>query len=183
MITPLRMPSLLPHDLCHGQSSSRWPPAPAPGQSACGSQSPRSEPGLVPPELGSSLHRGWGAKPSLCWTLTIPEMCSRAEVRAVPTLERRLRLRAPTQRCLLTRCPPCQGSTQSLPTVPLEVKPLGSTCKNAAEWQERHFILSPTLGNSKGSFHTDAGVWWSLAVQSARRWLCQYENFSSRVSQ
>ena len=23
---PLRMPSLLPHDLCHGQSSSRWPP-------------------------------------------------------------------------------------------------------------------------------------------------------------
>ena len=24
---PLRMPSLLPHDLCHGQSSSRWPPA------------------------------------------------------------------------------------------------------------------------------------------------------------
>ena len=21
------MPSLLPHDLCHGQSSSRWPPA------------------------------------------------------------------------------------------------------------------------------------------------------------
>ena len=27
LITPLRMPSLLPHDLCHGQSSSRWPPA------------------------------------------------------------------------------------------------------------------------------------------------------------
>ena len=27
MITPLRMPSLLPHDLCHGRSSSRWPPA------------------------------------------------------------------------------------------------------------------------------------------------------------
>ena len=25
MITPLRMPSLLPHDLCHGRSSSRWP--------------------------------------------------------------------------------------------------------------------------------------------------------------
>ena len=24
---PLRMPSLLPHDLCHGRSSSRWPPA------------------------------------------------------------------------------------------------------------------------------------------------------------
>ena len=24
---PLRMPSLLPHDFCHGQSSSRWPPA------------------------------------------------------------------------------------------------------------------------------------------------------------
>ena len=27
MITPLRMPSLLPHDLCHGWNSSRWPPA------------------------------------------------------------------------------------------------------------------------------------------------------------
>ena len=27
MITPLRMPSLLPHDLCHGPSSSCWPPA------------------------------------------------------------------------------------------------------------------------------------------------------------
>ena len=27
MITPLHMPSLLPHDLCHGRSSSRWPPA------------------------------------------------------------------------------------------------------------------------------------------------------------
>ena len=26
-IPPLRMPSLLPHDLCHGQSSSRWLPA------------------------------------------------------------------------------------------------------------------------------------------------------------
>ena len=25
LITPLRMPGLLPHDLCHGQSSSRWP--------------------------------------------------------------------------------------------------------------------------------------------------------------
>ena len=25
---PLCMPSLLPHDLCHGRSSSRWPPAP-----------------------------------------------------------------------------------------------------------------------------------------------------------
>ena len=24
---PLCMPSLLPHDLCHGRSSSRWPPA------------------------------------------------------------------------------------------------------------------------------------------------------------
>ena len=24
---PLHMPSLLPHDLCHGQSSSHWPPA------------------------------------------------------------------------------------------------------------------------------------------------------------
>ena len=28
MITPLHMPSLLPHDLCHGRSSSRWPAAP-----------------------------------------------------------------------------------------------------------------------------------------------------------
>ena len=27
LIMPLRMPSLLPHDLCHGQSSSHWPPA------------------------------------------------------------------------------------------------------------------------------------------------------------
>ena len=27
MITPLRMPSPLPHDLCHGRSSSRWLPA------------------------------------------------------------------------------------------------------------------------------------------------------------
>ena len=27
LITPLRMPSLLPHDLCHRQSSSRWRPA------------------------------------------------------------------------------------------------------------------------------------------------------------
>ena len=27
MIPPLRMPSLLPHDLCHGRSSSRWLPA------------------------------------------------------------------------------------------------------------------------------------------------------------
>ena len=27
MITPLRMPSLVLHDLCHGRSSSRWPPA------------------------------------------------------------------------------------------------------------------------------------------------------------
>ena len=26
-IPPLRMPSLLPHDLCHGQNSSRWLPA------------------------------------------------------------------------------------------------------------------------------------------------------------
>ena len=26
MITPLRMPSFLPHDLCHGWSSSRWLP-------------------------------------------------------------------------------------------------------------------------------------------------------------
>jgi len=26
-IPPLRMPSLLPHDLCHGRSSSRWLPA------------------------------------------------------------------------------------------------------------------------------------------------------------
>ena len=26
-ILPLRMPSLLPHDLCHGRSSSRWLPA------------------------------------------------------------------------------------------------------------------------------------------------------------
>ena len=26
-IPPLRMPSLLPHDLCHGRSASRWPPA------------------------------------------------------------------------------------------------------------------------------------------------------------
>ena len=27
LITPLHMPSLLPHDLCHGRSSSHWPPA------------------------------------------------------------------------------------------------------------------------------------------------------------
>ena len=27
LIPPLRMPSLLPHDLCHGQNSSRWLPA------------------------------------------------------------------------------------------------------------------------------------------------------------
>ena len=27
LITPLRMPSLLPHDLCHGRSSSHWSPA------------------------------------------------------------------------------------------------------------------------------------------------------------
>ena len=27
LIMPLHMASLLPHDLCHGQSSSRWPPA------------------------------------------------------------------------------------------------------------------------------------------------------------
>ena len=27
-IPPLRMSSLLPHDLCHGQSASRWPPTP-----------------------------------------------------------------------------------------------------------------------------------------------------------
>ena len=27
LIAPLRMPSLLPHDLCHGRSSSHWPPA------------------------------------------------------------------------------------------------------------------------------------------------------------
>ena len=27
LIPPLRMPSLLPHDLCHGRSSSRWLPA------------------------------------------------------------------------------------------------------------------------------------------------------------
>ena len=26
LIPPLRMSSLLPHDLCHGQSASRWPP-------------------------------------------------------------------------------------------------------------------------------------------------------------
>ena len=27
LLTPLRMPRLLPHDLCHGWSCSRWPPA------------------------------------------------------------------------------------------------------------------------------------------------------------
>ena len=27
LIPPLRMPSLLPHDLCHGRSASRWLPA------------------------------------------------------------------------------------------------------------------------------------------------------------
>ena len=27
MITPLHMPSLVPHDFCHGWSSSRWLPA------------------------------------------------------------------------------------------------------------------------------------------------------------
>ena len=27
LIMPLRMPSLVPHDLCHGRSSSRWLPA------------------------------------------------------------------------------------------------------------------------------------------------------------
>ena len=30
LITPLHMPSLLPHDLCHGPSSSRWLPASPP---------------------------------------------------------------------------------------------------------------------------------------------------------
>ena len=128
----------------------------------------------MPTELGPSLLRGRGAEPSLCWIQQVPvgggggagpSPCQRHALglgsgRCPPPAAclspgHRLCLRAPTQRCFLTKCPSCQGSTRSLPIVPLEVKPPGSTCKNAAEWQERHFIFSSTLGNSRGSFCSD----------------------------
>ena len=65
MITPLRMPSFLPHDLCHGRSSSRWLPTPGELAALLGSRTDpvwRDPLSLVSREagLGSASHHEKG---------------------------------------------------------------------------------------------------------------------------
>lgn len=57
------------------------------------------------------------------------------------------------------QCPHCQRQRERSSQNPLEVKPLGSSCKRAEEWHERHFIVSLTLRNIGRLFHTDTLLW------------------------
>lgn len=60
---------------------------------------------------------------------------------------------SPHSTAFSSQCPSLLAAAWEIfPKSPQEIKPLGSTCKRAEEWQEGHFILLPTLGNIKGLF-------------------------------